>query len=53
MVTTFVVRLIAERLTEGRIVGEVEHVETGRREVVLTAPELLRALAPEPREPER
>ena len=52
MVTTFVVRLIADRLSEGEFVGEVEHVASGRTATLRSADDLARFAAHDlPEEP--
>jgi hypothetical protein len=44
MVTSFVVRLVADGLEHGEFSGEVQHVETGHRVVIRSGDELLAAL---------
>ena len=46
MLATFVLRLVPDALAEGRIVGVVEEVETGRRAVVRDLDELRAFLRP-------
>ncbi|MEA2169230.1 MAG: hypothetical protein QOF76_2530 [Solirubrobacteraceae bacterium] len=40
MVTTFVLRLRAESLTDGEVVGQVEHVASGRTATIRSTNEL-------------
>jgi hypothetical protein len=45
VVATFVVRLIADRLSEGEFVGEVEHVASGHTATLRSADDLARFAA--------
>ena len=45
MVTTFVVRLIADRLSNGEFVGEAEHVASGDTTTLRSADDLARFAA--------
>ena len=47
MVFTFVVRLVADRLSEGKFVGEVEHVGSGRTAKLRSPDDLVRFAARE------
>ena len=45
VVTTFVVRLIADRLSQGEFVGEAEHVASGHTATLRSAEDLARFAA--------
>ena len=47
VVTTFVVRLIADRLSKGEFVGEAEHVASGHTTTLRSADDLARFAAAE------
>lgn len=45
VLSVYVIRLVTDELADGRIVGEVEDVESGGSQIIRNAEELVRFLA--------
>jgi hypothetical protein len=39
MIATFVLRLLADRLSDGEVIGQVEHIGSGRTQTIRSAAE--------------